>query len=643
MEQSNWDAGDFLSSSYSRHLSPHVPNNSTQIAFRNSFNAEGSASPRPIQVQQALRSLQQFPKSFIHAWLLMAKSLGMSAQSARDQHQQGSALALDQLQAIAILQSLPHDQVLAWYGDDATPGELLFPSLIGHTTYSSSTVRDKWRVRLTREPLLGKNIDGNYRRSHDFSSPSRSSTCSTLWTKTSSSRPSSRSSFASVRPLSDVQDREKRASRRPLSSCLGDLIEAPETDILPQYQPVANTSFSNASTSADVQDREKRASRRPPSSCLGDLIEAPGTDILPQYQPVANTSFANASTSATPQQTEKNVTYNCTGCTRTFKSMQTWARHEKEDHEDISFPCMPNGAIEITGCGRACALCGQEPTEEHLRKHNIERCTQLKQVFKRSDQLKQHLETHGLAKKSRRSDLLVSKWQRVPDKQAWACGFCKAVSTSLVDFHKHVAVQHYERGEDRPWEHTKVILGLLSQSYVAGPWERLLASRFRVKFLSCKFSKTKSGCLQTRLELGQEPGEVLAEAALECAIYDRDLLHEAFRPQESSTSGLTTNPSATAFGPPVPPKPPSFQPPSCSENMFGSNPGQGPVDLMTLSSFDQFKTPSPPLIDLSPRAWECYMSRLDQAQPYDWNGYTDPGLLFQPMEIDLEQKVGFPS
>ncbi|KAI4105190.1 MAG: hypothetical protein LQ339_003521 [Xanthoria mediterranea] len=595
MEQSNWDACDFLSSSYSRHLSPHVPNNSTQIAFRNSFNAEGVASPRPIQFQQALQSLQQFPKSFIHAWLLMAKSLGMSAQSARDQHQQGSALALDQLQAIAILQSLPHDQVLAWYGDDAIPGELLFPSLIGHTTYSSSTVRENWRLRLMRKPLLGKNINGNYRRSHDFSSPSRSSTCSTLWTKTSSSRPSSRSSFASLRPLSDVQDREKRASRRP------------------------------------------------PSSCLGDLIEAPETDILPQYQPVANASFSNASTSATPQQTEKNVTYKCTGCTRTFKSMQTWARHEKEDHEDISFPCMPNGAIEITVCGRACALCGQEPTEEHLQKHNIERCTQLKQVFKRSDQLKQHLETHGLAKKSHRSDLLVTKWQRVPDKQAWACGFCKAVSTSLVDFHKHVAVQHYERGEDRPWEHTKVILGLLSQSYVAGPWEKLLASRFRVKFLSCKFSKTKSGCLQTRLELGQEPGEVLAEAALECAIYDRDLLHEAFRPQESSTSGLTTTPSATAFGPPVPPKPPSFQPPSCSENMFGSNPGQGPVDLMTLSSFDQFKTPSPPLIDLSPRAWECYMSRLDQAQPYNWNGYTDPGLLFQPMEIDLEQKVGFPS
>ncbi|KAL9000446.1 MAG: hypothetical protein Q9169_000963 [Polycauliona sp. 2 TL-2023] len=324
--------------------------------------------------------------------------------------------------------------------------------------------------------------------------------------------------------------------------------------------------------------------------------------------------------------------------------MQTWARHEKEDHEDITFPYMPDGAIEITECGRACALCGQEPTEDHLRAHNIERCTQLR-VFKRSDQLKLHLESHGLAKKSRRSDYLVAKWQRVPDKQAWACGFCKAVSTSLVEFHKHIATQHYERGEDRPWDHTKVILGLLSQSHIAGPWERLLASRFRVHALSCKWSKTKSGYLQTRLELGQEPGDVLAEAALECAIYDRDLLHEAFQPQDSSSSGLSRISPTTVSGPPVPPKPLSSQPPAPSASMFESNAGQGSVDLMALTSFDHFKTPSPPLFDLSPRAWDFYMSRLDQTGPdcqYDLNSFADPGLLNQPMDIDVDQELRFP-
>lgn len=444
---------------------------------------------------------------------------------------------------------------------------------------------------------LGQDANGTYCYKHDSLSACRSSTCSTIWTKTSASRPSSRSSCASIRP------------------------------------------------SSGTQDREKRSSRRPPSNCLGDLIEASEIDILPQDQPVTRSSLSNASIGATPQQTEKNCSYKCTGCSRTFKSMQTWARHEKEDHEDISFPCMPNGAIEITACGRACALCGQEPTEEHLRGHNIERCIQLKQVFKRSDHLKQHLESHGLARKSRQSELLVTKWQRVPDKQAWACGFCKAISSSLVDFHKHVAGQHYERGEDRKWDHTKVILGLLSQAHIAGPWERLLASRFKVSFLSCKWSKSKSGCLQTRLELGQEPGEVLAQAALDCAIYDRDLLHEAFRPQESSTSGMSKTSSPTVSGPPVPPKPSFVQQPSRAEDVFGSNAGQGSVDLMALSSFDHFKIPSPPLLDLSPRAWEFYMSHLDQTDRdyhYDLNSYDDPEAI-QPMDVDASTSNGYPS
>ncbi|KAL8788835.1 MAG: hypothetical protein Q9213_001506 [Squamulea squamosa] len=476
----------------------------------------------------------------------------------RDHYQQGSILSIDQLQAIAILQDLPHDQVLAWYGSDATHG---------------------------------RDADGDDYGSHTVATPYRSSTCSTLWTKRSSSRPSSRSSFASF------------------------------------------------GLSSDSPDRERRSSRRPPSSSLCDVVEASETEAILQNQPVASCSVPNTALGVSPQQADKNYTYKCTGCSRTFKSMQTWSRHEKEDHEDISFPCMPNGAIEVTGYGRACALCGREPTEEHLRSHNIERCTQLKHVFKRSDHLKQHLESHGLARKSRQSDLLVTKWQRVPDKQAWACGFCKAVSTSLVDFHKHVAVQHYECGEERKWDHTKVILGLLSQSPIAGPWERLLSSRFRVQSLSCKWSKTKSGCLQTRLELCQEPGDMLAEAALECAIYDKDLLHEAFRQHESSTLGSSKNASSTALGPPVPPKPQSFQAPYHNGSNSESNAGHGPLDPETLLSVNQFKTPSPPLFDISPRAWDFYMSRLDQ---HDWNSYVDPGLI-QPMDVDSDLSLGFPS
>ncbi|KAL8728794.1 MAG: hypothetical protein Q9166_005172 [cf. Caloplaca sp. 2 TL-2023] len=458
-----------------------------QIAFR-----------CPTHFQQALQSLQQYPRSFIHAWLLMAKSLGLSAQSVRDDYQQGSALSIDQVQAIAMLQDLPHDQVLAWYGGGATDE-------------------------------LGVEADDPCRH--------------------------------------NVKEKEKRVSKRLSSKPLSDLIEGSEDEISPQAHP----------------------------GIKGRVVDAP---------------------KISPQEAEKPCTYKCTGCSRTFKSMQTWSRHEKEDHEDISFPCMPSGAIEVTACGRTCALCGQEPTEEHLRSHNIERCTQLRHVFKRSDQLKQHLETHGLARKSRQSDLLVNKWQRVPNKKAWACGFCKALSSSLVDFHKHVAIQHYERGEDRKWDHTKVILGLLSQPHIAGPWERLLASQFR-----------------TRLELGQESGDELAQAALDCAIYDRDLLHEEYRRQEPSTLDLRRVTSSGTSGPPVPPKPGAFRPSSRVDNEPVSNNEYEPASMQPLLSLDDFKIPSPPLFDTSPRAWEFYMTHLDHLGPandqHDINSHVHPTLLHQ--------------
>ncbi|KAL8800891.1 MAG: hypothetical protein Q9182_004865 [Xanthomendoza sp. 2 TL-2023] len=447
--------------------------------------------------------------------------------------------------------------------------------------------------------MTGHGAERDDRHRQSIPATYRSSTCSTVWTKRSSSCRSSGSSFASIGLSSDTQEKEKRVSRRLQPTPLADLFEVSELETVSPHEPPRNDQ------SMDV-------------------------DVV----------------GASAQQIEKPcTTYRCTGCSRTFKSMQTWSRHEKEDHEDISFPCMPNGAIEVTANGRCCALCGQEPTEDHLRTHNIERCTQLRYVFKRSDQLKQHLETHGLKRRSRQSDLLVNKWQRVPDKRAWACGFCKALSNSLVDFHRHVAVQHYECGEDRKWDYTKVILGLLSQSHIAGPWERLLASRFRVQSLSCKWSKSKTDCLQTRLELGQEPGEVLAEAALDCAIFDRDLLHGAFQRQEPLTPDSPKVSPPALSGPPVPPKPLSSSPPNRSGGVPGFRAEHPTASIKPFLELEHFETSSPPLLDTSPRAWDVYMSQLDHldmTQQYNFGGQLDPDLI-HPMDIDTGQGMNFTS
>lgn len=321
--------------------------------------------------------------------------------------------------------------------------------------------------------------------------------------------------------------------------------------------------------------------------------------------------------------------------------MQTWSRHEKEDHEDISFPCMPDGAIEITGNDRQCALCGHEPTEEHLKSHNIEQCTQLKHVFKRSYELKNHLETHGLPKKSRQSDVLVFRWQRVPDKRAWACGFCKQLYLSLPDYHKHIAVEHYERGEDSKWDYTKVILGLLSQPHIAGSWTRLLASRFRVQLLSCKWSKSRAECVQTRLELGQEQGNVLAEAALDCAIYDRSLLHEAFRHSERTSKESNATPLAGALRPPVPPKALPVRVPPHDRISPSRHIAQQMVSVQTPSSFDPFKTPSPPILDTTSGIYTNHFDDFDQVISNDVSsnaGYE----AFNLVDTDMADCLGSP-
>ncbi|KAL9589047.1 MAG: hypothetical protein Q9203_002159 [Teloschistes exilis] len=428
-----------------------------------------------------------WPRPFVHAWLMFAKDLQLSIENVQTNYQTDSTLSpsIDQYRAIAMLKDIPHDQVL--------------DAVYGHAE---------------------EDLDCGRRST---ATTCRSSTTSSIWTKRSSTRPSSTASSTSNRFLPDIPEKEKRTSKRLRNNTISDLPEVPE---------------------------------------------------------------ANTSSPAEAQEVEPACIYKCTRCDKSFRSMQTWSRHEKEDHEDISFPCMPEGAIEFTIHGRQCALCGQTPTEEHLSRHNIDHCTQSKNVFKRGYELRKHLETHGFAKKSRQSDVLLQKWQRVP-----------------ADFHKHVAVEHYERGETREWDHTKVILGLLSQEHIAASWERLLAATFKVEALraglSCKWSKSRITTLQTRLELGQEPPEVLAEAALDCAKYDRDLLNEASRhrarlSRESSRSHLTDK-----SGPPVPPKNRLSSPSSHVDRDARPHAVPGPTIPLTPSVFGPLNAPAPSHFDSS--------------------------------------------
>lgn len=246
--------------------------------------------------------------------------------------------------------------------------------------------------------------------------------------------------------------------------------------------------------------------------------------------------------------------------------------------------------------------------------------------------------------------MLMTKWQRVPEKRAWACGFCRGLSFSLTEFHKHIAVQHYECGEQREWDHTKVILGLLSQPHVADPWERLLATRFQLHaFLSCKWKKSKTRELQLRLELGREPGDVLALAALGCAIYDHKSLKDAYRHCELSTSDLDTRYMADGSGPPVPPKPlpsPHF-PQDQSKSITRIRNETRKADI---SVFNSLENPGPQLLDsfLASTDSATHLGEqidqgwLDQIPKESSTDFLDLTAMEMDLDLDFSRQLSFP-
>lgn len=149
MENNYWDAEDKIStiksaiegksvvSSFGNTIAPQdsVPTTNSSACSASSglhtkYTAHEIAFSGPLQFQQALQSLQKYPRSFVEAWLLLAKSLGMSVQSVLRNHRSDASLSIDEVSAIAMLKDLPHDQILTWYGVDATNGSFLslFPT-----------------------------------------------------------------------------------------------------------------------------------------------------------------------------------------------------------------------------------------------------------------------------------------------------------------------------------------------------------------------------------------------------------------------------------------------------------------------------------------------------------------------------------
>lgn len=170
--------------------------------------------------------------------------------------------------------------------------------------------------------------------------------------------------------------------------------------------------------------------------------------------------------------------YFCTACNKGFARKYDWKVHEQRYHEQqFQYPCPDCNQILYA--------------ETHFRSHHRDahgcaQCTHAKEVTKEVD--------------ARRR------------RTAWGCGFCGSLLDEWEKRCDHIS-SHYDEGMKRSdWDHSKVIIGLLRQPDLDGPWQNYLIERHGQvpnPPLALKFSKDTTSRshgdnmqLQDLLELG---------------------------------------------------------------------------------------------------------------------------------------------
>ncbi|CAF9910317.1 MAG: hypothetical protein ALECFALPRED_006463 [Alectoria fallacina] len=241
-----------------------------------------------------------------------------------------------------------------------------------------------------------------------------------------------------------------------------------------------------------------------------------------------------------------------------IRKCEGWKRHERE-HE-TPYLCMPHGPVEYTQHGRVCVLCHKvDPDADHLAKHNISICVgKFKEPLKKSrrtDMIK-HLALHRVHSKV--GAILADQWRCGFNKKYFSCGLCVVFFTSITDRWNHIDNEHWRHGQNMgKWELSNSIRGLLLETEVQTAWRVLLRSHPYLVESNLRWDMPLAEGLQLRLELSEEPGLVLANAALELSNYEwvrpsqeglmamtgrEEMLFDPFSPASRSPTAATDPP-----------------------------------------------------------------------------------------------------
>lgn len=198
-----------------------------------------------------------------------------------------------------------------------------------------------------------------------------------------------------------------------------------------------------------------------------------------------------------------------------YTTCDGWKRHMKE-HETI-WPCMPCGPFETAETGLVCVLCGSmNPDETHMAGHSIGDCgdtsTKLRSVSRRANLERHLLRSHAVSGGYARE--VASRWEITLRKKYFACGFCVYIFSTIHEQLNHIDMEHFRKGQHiTEWSASKVIRGLLLSPKVASSFQGILSSDTYAIDRDLQWDRHMVEDLQRRLEVAEEPAEVLAMEA----------------------------------------------------------------------------------------------------------------------------------
>lgn len=143
--------------------------------------------------------------------------------------------------------------------------------------------------------------------------------------------------------------------------------------------------------------------------------------------------------------------FQCTFCTRTFKTKYDWQRHEKSIHLNFEtwVCCFTTITHTVVDCDNStlCVHCDAlQPSARHIAEHDFSQCMDVhsdkRASFKRKDHLVQHLK---LVHNSKFTPEMLKWNMSIEDNLTSTCGFCFAKLLSWGQRVEHLA-EHFRAG-----------------------------------------------------------------------------------------------------------------------------------------------------------------------------------------------------